>query len=588
MTFHPIAIVGRGCVLPGALTPTALGTLSTRGADVITAAPAGRWRLDDDLALRRPDDSGPDTTWSNRGGYVEGLPSLSGIDHDALASAFAPRQLADPETLDPVFRYLLCAGRDALADAGLEDGGERIGAVVGNLSFPTAGMARHAEQIWLDRVARDLPEPAERDGDPRNRFMSGLPAHALARTFGLGGGAFAIDAACASSLVAIEIACAQLAAGRADAMVAGAVNAADDLFLHMGFRALEALSPTGRSRPFHVDADGLVPGEGAALVVLERLEDALAAGRFIHGVIRGIGLSNDGRGRGLLVPSSAGQRRALTAAYRTAGIDPARLGWVECHATGTVVGDGTEIASMQAALGTEREAPLPIGSLKANMGHLITAAGGAGLLRVIEAMRQGTLPPTPHADDTIEALDATPFDVLTEARPWPEGDRPRLAGISAFGFGGNNAHVVVEQWRPDQVPKTRIAVPTPTKQPAIAVVALGARVGERRGHASFARALFDGEALARQGAPGLRTSSVHAEELRLPMTSMRFPPRDLEQTLPQQLLLMQVADEALRRLTGPAPDGERSSVLVGMQCDTAVARHGARWRMAGMILHTRR
>ncbi|HHH30616.1 MAG TPA: hypothetical protein ENK57_20055, partial [Polyangiaceae bacterium] len=572
MSFCPIAIVGRGCVLPGALSPERLGDVSTSGLDVIAEAPPGRWRIDDDLVLRRPDDSGPDTTWSCRGGYVDDSGTLEGIDRDALASAFAGLGVDDLDALDPVFRHLLRAGRDALTEAAMA-GGDRTGAVVGNLSFPTAGMARHAEQVWLASVGR-----AGAQGDPRARFMSGLPAHALARAFGLNAGAFAIDAACASSLVAIEIACAELAAGRVDAMVAGAVNAADDLFLHMGFRALEALSPTGRSRPFHAEADGLVPAEGAAVVVLERLEDAIAAGRTIHGVIRGVGLSNDGRGRGLLVPSTEGQRRALATAYRVAGIAPSRLGWVECHATGTVVGDGTEVASMAAVLGDGRSETLPIGSLKANMGHLITAAGGAGLLRVLEAMRRGVLPPTPHADRTIDSLSETPFEVLAEARPWPERDEPRLAGVSAFGFGGNNAHVVVEQWRAERrwaaVPATR------TDDSEIAVVALGARVGELRGHRAFAEVLSEGSSAIRHGAPGLSDPSVHAERVRLPMTAMRFPPRDLEQTLPQQLLLMEVAEEALGRLARPTPSGERCAVLVGMQCDTAVARHGARWRMA--------
>lgn len=573
MSFCPIAIVGRGCVLPGALTPAALGALSARGADVIGAAPAGRWRIDDELVLRRPDDSGPDTTWSCRGGYVEPLGALDGIDRDALAAAFGPLGAGDLDALDPVIRYLLVAGRDALDDASMA-GGDRVGAVVGNLSFPTMGMADYAERTWLARAGR-----SSGPGDPRARFMSGLPAHALARAFSLDGGAFAIDAACASSLVAIEIACAELAARRVDAMVAGAVNAADDLFLHMGFRALEALSPTGRSRPFHAEADGLVPAEGAALVVLERLDDALAAGRRIHGVIRGVGLSNDGRGRGLLVPSSEGQRRALSAAYRAADIDPRQLGWVECHATGTVVGDGTEIASMADVLAAGRAEPLPIGSLKANMGHLITAAGGAGLLRVLEAMREGVLPPTPHADRTIASLNETPFEVLTASRAWPEAEQPRLAGVSAFGFGGNNAHVIVQQWRDD---RPLAAVPATIAEEAseIAVVALGARVGECRGHRAFAEALVEGSREIRDGAPGLSIPSAHAEHVRLPMTAMRFPPRDLEQTLPQQLLLMEVADEALGRLAGPAPDGDRASVFVGMQCDTAVARHGARWRMA--------
>ena len=155
--------------------------------------------------------------------------------------------------------------------------------------------------------------------------MSGLPAHLLAQALGLGGECFALDAACASSLYAIALACDALHDRRADRMLAGAVNCADDLFIHVGFTALGALSPTGRSRPFHADADGLVPGEGAAFVALERLADARAAGRKILGVIRGVGLSNDGRGRGMLAPSSEGQQRAIARAYEVAGVTPSEV-----------------------------------------------------------------------------------------------------------------------------------------------------------------------------------------------------------------------------------------------------------------------
>jgi acyl transferase domain-containing protein len=225
----------------------------------------------------------------------------------------------------------------------------------------------------------------------------------------------------------------------ADRMVAGAVNQADDLFIHVGFCALSALSKTGQSRPFHRDADGLVPAEGAGFVVLERLSDALAAGRTVLGVIRGVGLSNDGRGRGLLAPSEEGQERALRMAYDQAGLSPADIGLLECHATGTPVGDATELRSMARVFAGC--ANVPIGSLKSNLGHLITAAGVAGLIKVLAAMAHGQKPPTLHVDQPNEALAGTPFRLLHQAEAWTG---PQRAGISAFGFGGNNAHLIVE------------------------------------------------------------------------------------------------------------------------------------------------
>ena len=243
--------------------------------------------------------------------------------------------------------------------AGLK-GSAKTGAIFGNLSFPTSGLSRFAERVWMgEKQATLAGVPAS---DPSNRFMSGLPAHLLAQALELGGGAYCLDAACASSLYAIKLACHELQDGKADVMLAGAVNRADDLFIHVGFTALKALSKRGESRPFHPEADGLIPADGAGFVVLKRLKDAEAAGDKILGVIRGVGVSNDGRGNGFLAPSSAGQVRAMESAYAMSGIRPHEISLVECHATGTTVGDATELQSMDAVFHKNRE--LNIGSLK--------------------------------------------------------------------------------------------------------------------------------------------------------------------------------------------------------------------------------
>ena len=352
MSFEPIAIVGRSCLFPGASDPAALFSRVREREVCISNAPADRWRLDARHALVRSTSDTTDTrdrAWHARGGYVHGFSFDSSgyaLPADALAS------------LDPLVHWVLHTARQALRDAS-RAGDARTGLVLGNLSLPSSGLSAYAESVWLGELSTKLGAR----GEARDRFMSGLPAQLAARALGLGLGGFSLDAACASSLYAIEAACRALQEGRVDRMLAGAVNRADDLFLHVGFTALGALSPSGRSRPFHAEADGLVPAEGCGFVVLERLADARREGRPILGVIRGVGLANDGRGRGILAPSEQGQALSMRRALEQSGLSPSDVRYVECHATGTTVGDATELRSMAAVY----PQAMPIGSLKANL-----------------------------------------------------------------------------------------------------------------------------------------------------------------------------------------------------------------------------
>jgi 3-oxoacyl-(acyl-carrier-protein) synthase/3-hydroxymyristoyl/3-hydroxydecanoyl-(acyl carrier protein) dehydratase/1-acyl-sn-glycerol-3-phosphate acyltransferase len=563
MSFAPIAIVGQGCVLPGALSPDELWQLVVQARVVIGPAPAGRWGIEPALVLARDAKDTHDRTLHDRGGYVQGFEKV----FDAQGFAMPAEQIAP---LDSLFHWLLYAGREALHDVRFRGDKARSGVVVGNLSYPSSSLSRFAERFWLEKLLdkQAFDRLALPTVDPRNRFMSGLPAHFLAQALGLGGVAFALDAACASSIYAIKLACDFLHDGRADLMLAGAVNRADDLFIHQGFTALAALSPTGRSRPFHAEADGLMPAEGAALVALRRLEDARRDGDHILGVIRGIGLCNDGRGRGLLVPSQEGQVRALRAAYAAAELSPSEISLVECHATGTGVGDAVEIRAL-AEVCAGRSEPLPIGSLKANLGHLITGAGAAGLLKVLGAFRAGVRPATPSLDKLTPVLDSTPLRPLRAAEPWND-PFPRRAAVSAFGFGGNNAHLIVEE------PSAKVAHPRSKAVAApadVGIIAIGARVGNGTSVADFAEALFT-------GSPQVKGDSAPADQVSLALAGLRFPPKDLEETLPQQLLLLAAAREAVEQVASTLPR-ERTSVVVGMQCDAEIARHGARWRVAG-------
>lgn len=534
MAADPIAIVGRGCVLPDALTPESLWRNVRDGVSSIGPPAPGGWGLPEGAAV------------AEAGGFVRGF----GAVFDPAGFRLPAAEIAP---LGPVFQWVLHAVREALRECG--ESGDRLsrgGLVLGNLSYPTVNAVRWATGVWL-------PDGRTPRVDPRERFFSAMPAQLVAEALGLGLGGFALDAACASSLYALALACARLWQGSADLMLAGGVTAADPVFLHRGFQALSALSATGRSRPFHRDADGLVPAEGAAVVALMRLADARAAGVPVLGVIRGIGLSNDGAAGGLLGPSGHGQERAMRHAYASAALDPATVSLVECHATGTVVGDGTEIRSIARIFADRRD--LAVGSVKSNLGHALAAAGMAGLLKVIAALRAGVRPPTLHAEEPTAALSGTVLRPVLEAEPWPG---PRRAAVSAFGFGGANAHVIVDAG--DDVAEHGVQ-PTGvggTGTEDIALVALAVRAGVSGDTSAFRARLVRGER-----ADGPR------EAIEIDPAVLRFPPADLADTLGQHLLVLDAAVEAAQAIDLPSA---RTAVIIGMAGDLEAARHGVSWR----------
>ncbi|MFJ9984661.1 beta-ketoacyl synthase N-terminal-like domain-containing protein [Streptomyces globisporus] len=598
MRFEPIAVVGRGCVLPGALDPDGFWENVAAGRTSLTAAPEGRWRLPRHRVMGTVDDH-LDRTWSDIGGYVEGFESV----FDPEGFLLPPERIA---ALDPLFHWVLYGVRQALAEAGRTTPLRRGGLILGNLSYPTPTGAAFAEHVWLSAQRPALRDALLRGGrrprpDARNRFSSGLPALLAARALGLGAGAWSLDAACASSLYAIKLACDRLHDGTADLMVAGAVSRPDPLYLHVGFCGLSATSRTGRSRPFDRDADGLVHGEGAGFVALTRLSDARAAGLPVFGVIRGVGLSNDGRGSGLISPSEEGQVRAMRLAYEAAGVAPESVSLVECHATGTPVGDAVEARGMARVFGAADD--VPIGSAKSNIGHLLASAGVAGLLKVLGAMRAGVRPATLGARRPLDALSGTPLRVLDTPEEWAG---PRRAAVSAFGFGGTNAHLLLDgpdvapppsvprpAYGPrstarraapaDRAPQAPVQGPDAPDGPAaaadsgapgdrtpgacavpVAIVAIGARVGEGTSVEDLRRAVLGGE---RRGP---------VAEIAVQLTGLCFPPLALERTVRHQLLVLEAAREAARSVSLPR---ERTMVVIGTGVDPEVARAGARWRI---------
>ncbi|MBO9607942.1 MAG: hypothetical protein J7639_18420 [Paenibacillaceae bacterium] len=535
-SFEPIAIVGMGCVFPGAFHPEALWQGLLNNQTFLTEADEMTFGTDRMRAAFDNDGK----RWPLRGGYIRQFDAVA----DPASFGMYPLLF---HQLDPFVQWSLTAAGQAASKARMDGiAPERKGLIMGNLSLPSRSFSRYAESVWMREAAPDLADTAaaKTPPDPLQRLMSGYPAHYIAEILQFKGGAFALDAACASALYAIKLACDRLQQGRADVMLAGAVNGTDPLFLHAGFRALKALSPTGQSRPFHAEADGLVPAEGAGFVALKRLRDAEADGDFIHAVIRGIGLSNDGGDGSLMAPAIAGQQAAMRSAYRQAGISPDAVSYVECHATGTPVGDAAELESMKAIFAGQTA--LAIGAVKSNTGHLMTASGMAAILKVVQAMEAQTIPATLHADKPLAGLAKSPFRLVTQNEAWAASGK-RIAAMNSFGFGGSNAHLILEQYERATLPDS----PVPAfKQEPIAVVGIGIV------------------------AP---SASGPATELTIKGSRLSFPPNDLRKALPQQLLILQAAEEALEPIRDIPAD--RTGFYIGMQCDSEIARHIARIRI---------
>ncbi|SBS75542.1 Beta-ketoacyl-acyl-carrier-protein synthase I., 3-hydroxydecanoyl-(Acyl-carrier-protein) dehydratase [uncultured Mycobacterium sp.] len=526
--FDPVAIVGRSCVLPGVVTPEELFDASLGGRCLLTPTPRDRWRGVDPGKLLASDKQGLRVS-SATGGYVETSFDLS---------QFASR-MPDFDQLDPIVAWLAQCAQQAL---GGPLAAPRTGLIVGNLSYPSTMGTAFVEAVWT----------GEGNDDPRNRFSSGLPVHLVAGAMEMNGPVYALDAACASSLYAIKLACDALHDGDADLMLAGGVNGSDDLFLHLGFTSLQALSPSGQSRPFHAEADGLVPAQGAALVALKRLDDAERAGDHILGVIVGVGLSNDGRQSGFLAPAVGGQTRAMTSALEQAGLTPADIDYVDCHATGTPLGDATELQSIAAAYG---DVPLKLGALKGNLGHTITVSGAASLVNVLSAMQASTIPPT-LCEKPTNKLSDTPFTLVTTPTPW---DGPvKRAAVSNFGFGGNNAHLIVENYRGPRGSVARKQPPTDE----IVICGIGVVTGDARDADAFRRRVLGPEA---QPTP--------LDVVALELAGLGFPPNELAGSLSQQTVMLAAAGEALHNVNA---DPERTGVFVGMGCDATIARQRLR------------
>ena len=608
---YDIAVVGMAGAFPGAADLSAFWRHMMAGQNAGAPVKADRWGMDPQRMVQI--EPAPDMAYSD---VACTLPAVEWC-FDGLRV-----DRAEIKHLDPLHHLVLHVGREAAAGLNIaRDQRRRAGVILAAIALPTDAASVLARRLIAGAYTDSLQAAADKQPPRLNRMqclaarMTGMPALLLSRALGFGGMSYTLDAACASSLVAVKLACDALTAMRTDVMLAGGVSRPDNLYTQVGFSQLRALSPSGRCAPFDASADGLVVGEGAGMLVLKRLPDALKDGDRIYGIVRAVGLAND-FGRNLLAPQSEGQVRAMQSAYAAAGWQPGDIEYVECHGAGTPRGDRTEISSMNQLWRAQdrRNGQCPIGSVKSMVGHLLTAAGAAGLIKTLLALQHHMLPPSLNfsAPGPNSPLTGSPFSVVTAPLPWEQRDDgpPRRCAVNAFGFGGINAHLLLES--ADSLHKPGLpkrAIPsaaatidasesTSKSGPAdetAAVVGMAVAAGPIRSLSAFDRAVLNGTPAAAPRSPELAAAlqpladtyfngalpeGAYIEALHFRPGDFRLSPREMQATLPQHLLMLQTAHAALRDagidLSKPQP---RTAVVIGAEFDFNATDHTARWHL---------
>jgi epothilone polyketide synthase D len=443
---EPIAILGMSCRFPGgADSPEALWNLLRDGADVISEVPADRWDAD---AWFDPDPDAVGKMYTRWGGFLPGL--------DRFDAAFFGISGREARSIDPQQRLMLEVSWEALERAGLT----------------AEALADSDTGVYMGVCGTEYGARAMCDAAAIDAYAGLGTAHSamvgrLSYAFGLRGPNLAIDTACSSSLVAVHLACQALRAGECRLALAGGANTILSPEGTVYFSRLRAMSPTGRCRSFSADADGYVRSEGAGVVVLERLSDAVAAGRDIVAIVRGTAVNQDGRSQGLTAPSGPAQQAVIGQALAQAGLTPHEIDYVECHGTGTPLGDPIEVQALGMVYGKGRSPahPLAIGSVKSNLGHAEGAAGIAGFIKAVLSLQHREQPASLHASTLSPhiAWDTLNVEVVRRHREWPDVGRPRRAGVSAFAFSGTNAHVIVEEAPMAPAAERPLAPPAPAR-----------------------------------------------------------------------------------------------------------------------------
>lgn len=425
---EPIAIIGMGCRFPGgADSPETFWNLLNTGGSGIREVPSDRWDID---RFYDPDPTTPGKMNTRQGGF------LAQVDRfDAHFFGISPREAV---SLDPQQRLLTEVTWEAL-----ENAGQPLDALAESQTGVFIGIY-NSDYSWFQ-----LQDPTRLDAYAGSGVSHSIAANRLSYLFNFHGPSLVVDTACSSSLVAVHLAVQSLRNKECHRAIAGGVNLILSPLSTIAMSKWGMLAPDGYCKTFDARANGFVRGEGCGVVVLKRLSDALANGDEILALIRGTAVNQDGRSTGMTAPNGQAQQAVIRQALDNSGVDPAQVSYIEAHGTGTALGDPIEVEALTAVYGKPHPngQPCVIGSVKTNIGHLEASAGIAGLIKVVLAMRNSLIPPHLHLErlNPHISLEDTPFVIATEPCPWPVGERRRFAGLSSFGFGGTNAHIVLEE-----------------------------------------------------------------------------------------------------------------------------------------------